>query len=568
MRRDKAQRWRWRIRGTAAAVVLALPALLWAQESRRGDQVLHRHLDAQRFEAVSESDDGVSVASGQQAGAGPSPWEGQGQPGLSVEAGAQEWFWTADGPVAPSPLEAPHGGLDPATGSATLDTNTDRVSALNYQASFEPSVVPWKRGVAHDGVVRQGDGIYSTRRVSSSLRTVRVGGASAGAGEDRFWGSFLVRMEAGRAHPIPSVAPGQRVVQVLAEPLVDVEVLRDGADNFYLRGDVDGVVRVNMELAVDAFYFDGVLDEDVSWERFAPPERVLPDAEARAVAARVLGTRGIDRGLSPGEALNALVGYYRDFEARPFPQDEVGGDRYEAISTLQVGVCRHRALAFLVSAGSLGIESRYVYNEAHAFVEVRWPGQGWRRIDLGGAADGFNYQNMGANSVHRGGERDGFPQPQRYLDEIIALEGGDSSGALGEAAGGDVSDEGANTPSDAASSEASTATPGTPEAQRASPPENMQEARPMEAALPPIEILEASGQVMRGASLRVRGRVQRGDAQRVEVLLVPAGSDGFERGVALGEAAVRASGEFVGEWTVPRRVTLGRWVIKARQVPR
>ncbi|TXC76305.1 transglutaminase domain-containing protein [Bradymonadales bacterium TMQ1] len=561
MRRRLAQRWRWRVMGTTAAVVLVVPALLWSQESRRGDRLLHRHLDAARFEAVDTDTPEGGASSGGQGSAAPSTWSGEGQPGLSVEAGDREWFWTADGPVARSPLEPPHGGLDPATGNATLDTHTDRVRALDYQASFEPSVVPWKRGVAHDGVVRQLDGTYSTRRRSSSLTSVPVGGGAARGGEDRFWGSFLVRMEAGRAHPIPSVSPEQRVVQVVAEPLVDVEVLRDGSDNFFLRGDVDGVVRVNLELAVSRFYFDGALDERVGWEQFATPERVLADADARAVAARVLGARGIERGLSPVEALRALVGYYRDFEARPFPQDEAGGDRYEAISALQVGVCRHRALAFLVSAGSLGLESRYVYNEAHAFVEVRWPGQGWRRIDLGGAADGFNYQNMGSNSVHRGGERDGFPQPQRYLDEIIAFESGESAGGLlSDAAGETVSEAERESTGDRARDAASMA------AQRVSPPGD--ESRELELAVrpPQVEILDASGAVMRGAAMRVRGRVVRGGARRVEVLLVPAGAAGFERGVPLGEADVQTSGDFVGEWTVPRQVSLGRWVLKARPV--
>lgn len=553
--------------GAAAAAVLVVPALLGAQESRRGDRLLHRHLDAERFEAVDSDASGAGAAAGGQVSAGPSPWSGEGQPGLSVEAGAQEWFWTTDGPVAQSPLEPPHGGLDPATGNATLDTNTDRVSALDYQASFEPSVVPWKRGVAHDGVTRQGDGTYSTRRRSSSLTSVPVGGGAARGNEDRFWGSFLVRMEAGRAHPIPSVAPDQRVVQVLAEPLVDVEVLRDGADNFYLRGDVDGVVRVNLELAVDRFYFDGALHEDVSWGQFATPEGVLDDADARAVAARVLGARGIDRGLSPVDALRALVGYYRDFEARPFPQDEVGGDRYEAISTLQVGVCRHRALAFLVSAGSLGLESRYVYNEAHAFVEVRWPGQGWRRVDLGGAADGFNYQNMGSNSVHQGGQRDGFPQPQRYLDEIIALETGEQGdGAMSDAAYELEAEAGVEHAGDASSEDAPMSAPGAPEAALATPPAGESRELAMAAAAPRVEILEASGEVMRGAAMRVRGRVMRGEALRVEVLLVPAGAAGFERGVPLGEAEVQRTGEFVGEWSVPRQVSLGRWVLKARPV--
>jgi hypothetical protein len=49
------------------------------------------------------------------------------------------------------------------------------------------------------------------------------------------------------------------------------------------------------------------------------------------------------------------------------------------------GVCRHRAFAFLVTAQSLGIPTRVITNEAHAWVEV-FDSRLWRRIDLGGAA--------------------------------------------------------------------------------------------------------------------------------------------------------------------------------------
>src|SRR5690606_17097450 len=49
------------------------------------------------------------------------------------------------------------------------------------------------------------------------------------------------------------------------------------------------------------------------------------------------------------------------------------------------GVCRHRAYAFVVTAGALGLSSRLVQNEAHAWVEV-FDGDGFVRVDLGGAA--------------------------------------------------------------------------------------------------------------------------------------------------------------------------------------
>ena len=63
-------------------------------------------------------------------------------------------------------------------------------------------------------------------------------------------------------------------------------------------------------------------------------------------------------------------------------------DIYLDLALSQKGVCRHRAFAFLVTALSLGIPTRMVVNEAHAWVEVLDPGVApplWRRVDLGGA---------------------------------------------------------------------------------------------------------------------------------------------------------------------------------------
>ncbi|RAL21694.1 hypothetical protein DL240_12635 [Lujinxingia litoralis] len=537
-----------------------------------GERVLHRYLDAEQLRALSEEGAGVAGgSSGPTRGALASPWSAGSQPSLSVEPGRQEWVWTDQGPVGPEGVEYPHGGLDPRVGSAELDANTDRVNALDYQASFEPSVVPWKRGVVHDAVLRTDAGDYRTRLGGAQRRKVAIGGG-LGANEDRFWGSFLVRMERGRVHPVPSVAPEQRVLQVLSEPPVPVEVLRDGAGNFYVSAAYDGVVRVNMELGVDRFYFDGVLDPQIGWEQFDSPELRLPDQQARQVAGRVLGARGITRQMTPRQALDALVGYYRDFEGKPFPEDAVQGDRYEAITTLQVGVCRHRALAFLVSAGALGFESRFVYNEAHAFAEVRWPGQGWRRIDLGGAADGFNYQNMGSNNVHEGGSRDGFPQPQRYLDEIVAFDPGTSSAsALGD--GGPMPME----PERAAPRDVSM--PSGRGGEMPEPPRGAGQdplttsplregSEELETRTEPvITITDATGEVFRGQPLAVRGRVVAGEVGRVEVLLVPVGARAFERAVSLGQAEVSAEGGFDGEWIVPPQVGLGRWELKARSAP-
>ena len=64
-----------------------------------------------------------------------------------------------------------------------------------------------------------------------------------------------------------------------------------------------------------------------------------------------------------------MVAYFRSFEpSDDFPNDH--GDIYLDLALSRKGVCRHRAFAFLVTALNIGVPTRFVANEAHAWVEV------------------------------------------------------------------------------------------------------------------------------------------------------------------------------------------------------
>src|SRR5690606_27036069 len=73
-------------------------------------------------------------------------------------------------------------------------------------------------------------------------------------------------------------------------------------------------------------------------------------------------------------------------------RSETGPELYAEIALGQVGVCRHRSFAFTVTALALGIPTRFVHNEAHAWVEV-YDAKLWHRIDLGGAAGDVSFGN-------------------------------------------------------------------------------------------------------------------------------------------------------------------------------
>jgi transglutaminase-like putative cysteine protease len=108
----------------------------------------------------------------------------------------------------------------------------------------------------------------------------------------------------------------------------------------------------------------------------------LPENVAHE-AAEVRAGIGVSRRVSPREAIARLVQYFRGFaDSEDSPRGR--GSVYLDLALSRKGVCRHRAFAFLVTAQSLGVPTRMVLNEAHAWVEVH-DGVLWRRIDLGGA---------------------------------------------------------------------------------------------------------------------------------------------------------------------------------------
>jgi transglutaminase-like putative cysteine protease len=575
-----------------ATLVCAVVA--YAQDDGR---VLHEYfnpwdlgegLDASGAEGASESSrSGTEPPSERTSGAGQPP-------SLSVNPSDNEMVFGANGPVDPGSTSTPYGPLNPGQQETTLDDDTDRVDRLSYYANFEPSIMPYKRGVVQNAI-RVDDGEYKVRLESSRERSVRIGGSES-PGMDTFWGTFAFRTQAGRKHPLPSVAADQRILDVQAEPDVSIDIRRDEADNYYLTTRHEGLLRLNVKIGAPRFYFDGRPRTDVEWSDFESDLTPRLPAEARQTARDVLATIGVSRSMTPKDALDALVGWYRDFEARPFPDELRGQDLFKSVSEAQIGVCRHRSLAFMVAARSLGMPTRYIYNEAHAFVEVHWPDQGWRRIDLGGAANDFDFSSRSSGSMHDASFNDEFPQPPNYVEELqrqADQQSGDqpeasnaSEGSNGSDRAGDSSGEQArpNPASDQTARETNEQAPSgeeriesmgeMTEAAVEGQSGEQTEARPDSEQADPrrpvnLRITAASREAFRGRSIRLEGelRSQSGrplDGQPVDVVLGPVGSDADANVIRLGTATTDGNGEFSGEFSIPTDVSIGRWSIMVR----
>ena len=311
------------------ALVLGL-ALLWTgvvvAQSR--ERILHEYFTlagGDEIGGASSSDSARGDEAGDQEDYVPSRRPGD-PPSLSLGAGEDEPVLDTSGMVSSLPMKNPQGALDPLSATNTLDSNTDRVDELNYFSSFEPSVIPYKRAVAQNRVEERG-GVLSFSVDSGRWRRIEVSGSEARSREDLFWGSFLIRATPGTRHPLPSVAPTQRIIEVQTEPRVDLVFDADEADNHYVRLDHEGLVRLNIKIAAPRFYFDGAFDEEVVWRQVRRMEGGTRLSQGADIPAdQVLSRLGVDpRRMTPHDALIELVEHFRDFEARPFPPELGGG---------------------------------------------------------------------------------------------------------------------------------------------------------------------------------------------------------------------------------------------------
>ncbi|MCC6525805.1 MAG: transglutaminase domain-containing protein [Polyangiaceae bacterium] len=256
------------------------------------------------------------------------------------------------------------------------DRQTGRARVPRYDDPFSPSLTPFKRLQAFDAV-RDDYTLYVREPLRRELRLQR----SAASTEEQFFADLSVELRAGEYVPIPTVGPGARLLKIFTLPSADVSVHVDGADNWTLKSDRNGRVRLVMEIAVVRDVF-GSNFAATDWKSL--PFTGTQPSSHRAAYEQVAAAIGVSQDLSPTEAVAKLVAYFRSFTASDEPLAN-SGDIYLDLALSKKGVCRHRAFAFLVTALHLGIPTRFVDNEAHAWVEVN-DGSMWHRVDLGGAA--------------------------------------------------------------------------------------------------------------------------------------------------------------------------------------
>lgn len=432
---------------------------------------------------------------------------------------------------------------DSIDASYRIDRDTSRPDSVRYDDPFIPAITPFKRLYAYDGL----DESFELVVHDKLLRPLEIGG-EARPDDDQFYGDLFVDIVPGVPVRIPSVGPGARVLVARVEPAIHFDLQKDAADNWFIVGDVRKRVRLVLELAIARRIFGSEFGE-ASWGELAHSVPTLPP-NARVAAEEVLRAIGVSQAQRPREAVRALVNYFRTFApSDDAPHASSGAALYSELALSKKGVCRHRAYAFVVSALALGLPSRMVRNEAHAWVEV-YDGLQWHRVDLGGAASHLDYEQQSSEHQHQ-------PPPDPYqwppgsesADDLTnqASHSGPPHAAAGGANGGSA--KGALTPH----------VPAPAPAAAAQPPGSRDDSH----AQSEVSVGSEQHELRRGARFHVSG-VSRTDRDvcpysRVDISLRD--KSGTEHW--LGALATDQNGKYDGRVALPFDLEVGDYAVLA-----
>ncbi len=252
-------------------------------------------------------------------------------------------------PVPPRP-DGAVSDVPPPQFHPDLDTNSRSIPSDPNPAGilWSPSPGPYLRQQVFD-VVRD-DGILDAppRPVSLDPVPAPIGLADA----ERFIGRARLDVVGDMPIQLPSPAPEFRAA-IVGGAMEGDRLGTDRAGNLYfVPGRVRGERELVLSLEADARVFGGALDGSARLDSVpARSPSAFPDG-FRPAARRVLDTIGVSRDLTVEAALRLLSTWFRSFQPGPPPAGAPGSD-YELLALGRVGLCRHRAYAFVVTAQAL-----------------------------------------------------------------------------------------------------------------------------------------------------------------------------------------------------------------------
>lgn len=471
--------------------------------------------------------------------------------GLPAALKTKEGVQPLPDPVQPPRAREPAYGESQSQVNAQLrmDGTTSDPGRQSYHEPFRPSVAPFKRTHVYDSVNEQFELVVADGR----LRPVQMVAAPL-ASHDQFFADLVVKAKGEQPVRIASPGPHMTVYGAHLEPESPFGFYVDRAENWFLRApQATGAARLVMHVGVERAAFDGRI-EATSYSELTSELPKFP-ANVERAAKEQWNELQVSRVLAPADTVERMVTYFRGFsESKERLSVQAGEALYRELVQSRKGVCRHRAYAFMVTALSLGIPTRFVHNEAHAWVEV-FGGKLWHRIDLGGAASGIDYQGELPIGKPHAAPSDPYRWPKQSQASQTALPPAGATETSGKANSRSGGDEAAVTRQESVTKRGPAASP--PEAK------TTKDESPVTGR---IEVtLADAGRVKRGQALEVRGAiVSRGDdCAKVRVDLALMRQSAVH---AVAVAATDASGQFVARLVVPQDLAVGAYDLSVTSV--
>lgn len=125
----------------------------------------------------------------------------------------------------------------------------------------------------------------------------------------------------------------------------------------------------------------------------------LTHAQSKEIAGLIQDTPALRRIMNASAPLVSLIRYFQAFQSEPLASSPRAGETLEnLILKEEKGLCRHRAVLFLLLSRYMGYETRVVGNSVHAFVEIYHHGR-WYPTELGGQARSLTIYGWGKGST-------------------------------------------------------------------------------------------------------------------------------------------------------------------------
>ncbi|KTD47249.1 AAA domain (dynein-related subfamily) [Legionella rubrilucens] len=186
---------------------------------------------------------------------------------------------------------------------------------------------------------------------------------------------------------LPSLSPSDRLVGFETNPKVDVEIVYCEEENlYYVRPKDPSKTILTVTYLIQSDYYYEMTQPAPALDKVNPEDILALQQVMFDENGDYLDTPALKkiRSYPYEQRRNVLMAFCQ------FDLNDLKGNTNSSVAILnsiiheRQGVCRHRTWAFMALADVLNLEARAIYNDCHAYIEVKEQG-GWRRVDLGGA---------------------------------------------------------------------------------------------------------------------------------------------------------------------------------------